>query len=60
MCDTMIASKKVTKCGYHIFGENFPAATLMVLPVGGFLTLGFVIAFINYIRNKWSCYYIFC
>lgn len=41
-----------TFCGYHIFGENFPAATLMVLPVGGFLTLGFVIAFINYIRNK--------
>ncbi|MBR5479059.1 MAG: electron transport complex subunit E [Clostridia bacterium] len=41
-----------TFCGYHILGENFPAATLMVLPVGGFLTLGFVIAFINYIRNK--------
>ena len=22
MCDTMIASKLVTKCGYHIFGKN--------------------------------------
>lgn len=41
-----------TFCGFPILGENFPAATLMVLPVGGFLTLGFVIAFINYIRNK--------
>ena len=22
MCDSMIASKKVTRCGYHIFGKN--------------------------------------
>jgi len=41
-----------TFCGIKILGESFPPATLMVLPVGGFLTLGFVIAFINYIRNK--------
>ena len=41
-----------TFCGIKILGENVPAATLMVLPVGGFLTLGFVIALINHIRNK--------
>ena len=36
--------------GFHLFGENFPAATLMVLPVGGFLTLGLVIAAIQKLR----------
>ena len=41
-----------TFCGIHIFGENFPAATLIALPMGGFLTLGCVIALINYIRAK--------
>ena len=40
-----------TFCGITLC-ESFQPATLMVLPVGGFLTLGFVIAFINYIRNK--------
>ena len=38
--------------GFHIFGANFPAATLIALPVGGFITLGFVIAAINHIRAK--------
>lgn len=41
-----------TFCGFPILGENFPAATIMVLPTGGFLTLGFVIALINHIRAK--------
>lgn len=41
-----------TFLGFPVFGENFPPATLMVLPVGGFLTLGFVIAAINHIRSK--------
>ncbi|MBQ3054980.1 MAG: electron transport complex subunit E [Oscillospiraceae bacterium] len=35
---------------FPLFGENFPAATLMVLPVGGFLTLGLVIAAIQKLR----------
>ncbi len=39
-----------TFLGFHLFGENFPAATLMVLPVGGFLTLGLVIAAIQKLR----------
>lgn len=33
-----------TFLGFHIFGESFPAATIMIMPAGGFLTLGFVIA----------------
>lgn len=41
-----------TFLGFPVFGENFPAATIMVLPAGGFLTLGFVIALINHIRSK--------
>lgn len=40
-----------TFLGFHLFGENFPAATLMVLPVGGFLTLGLVIAAIQKLRT---------
>ena len=36
--------------GFSLFGESFQPATLMVLPVGGFLTLGLVIAAIQKIR----------
>ena len=41
-----------TFLGYPGFGANFPAATIMILPAGGFLTLGVVIAAINHIRAK--------
>ena len=41
-----------TFLGYPVFGANFPAATIMILPAGGFLTLGVVIAAINHIRAK--------
>ena len=34
-----------------LFGENFQPATLMILPVGGFLTLGLVIAAIQKIQQ---------
>lgn len=40
-----------TFLGFHILGKNFPAATLMIMPVGGFLTLGFVIAAIQKITS---------
>lgn len=36
-----------TFLGFHILGKSFPAATLMIMPAGGFLTLGFVIAAIQ-------------
>ncbi len=39
-----------TFLGFSLFGEAFQPATLMVLPVGGFLTLGLVIAAIQKIR----------
>lgn len=35
-----------------LFGENFMPATLMILPPGGFLTLGCVIAFIQWITSR--------
>ena len=38
--------------GIRLFGESFQPATIMVLPVGGFLTLGCVIAAIQFIRMK--------
>ncbi len=40
-----------TFLGFHILGKSFPAATLMIMPVGGFLTLGFVIAAIQKITS---------
>ena len=40
-----------TFLGFHVLGKNFPAATLMIMPVGGFLTLGFVIAAIQKITD---------
>ncbi len=41
-----------TILGYSLFGESFQPATMMVLPFGGFLTLGFVIALIQFITDK--------
>lgn len=40
-----------TFLGFHLFGENFPAATIITMPAGGFLTLGFVIAAIAKISS---------
>lgn len=41
-----------TLYGFQVFGPNFPPAVIMILPTGGFLTLGFVIAAINKIRSR--------
>ena len=38
--------------GYNIFGENFCSMNIMIMAPGGFLTLGIVIAVIQYIRIK--------
>ena len=40
-----------TASGFQVFPESF-AALGMILPVGGFLTLGFIIAGFQYILNK--------
>jgi electron transport complex protein RnfE len=40
--------------GFHIFGEGFQPATMIVLPFGGFLTLGIVIAGVQFIVSKTS------
>ncbi|MBQ2945885.1 MAG: electron transport complex subunit RsxE [Clostridia bacterium] len=41
-----------TILGFHIFGESFQPATMMLLPFGGFLTLGFVIALVQFVTDK--------
>lgn len=41
-----------TLMGYPLFGENFQPAILMILPAGGFLTLGFVIALFQKLLKK--------
>lgn len=38
--------------GYMIFGESFKPALMMILPPGGFLTLGLVLAYYNYLQLK--------
>lgn len=38
--------------GIPLFGDNFCGATVMILPPGGFLTLGIVIAVINIIKLR--------
>ena len=38
--------------GYTLFGEGFPNMNIMIMAPGGFLTLGMVIAVIQYIRIK--------
>lgn len=38
--------------GYLIFGESFKPALMMILPPGGFLTLGLVLAGYNYLQLK--------
>ncbi|MDL2274222.1 electron transport complex subunit RsxE [Oscillospiraceae bacterium OttesenSCG-928-G22] len=41
-----------TFLGFPLFGQNFPAATLLVMPVGGFLTLGCLIALMQKITSS--------
>ncbi len=41
-------------CGIPLFGEGFQGATIMILPPGGFLTLGVIIAIVGIIRKKVS------
>ncbi|MBQ7015125.1 MAG: electron transport complex subunit E [Clostridia bacterium] len=41
-----------TLLGYNIMGENFSPALLIILPAGGFLVLGFLIALVQYIMQK--------
>ncbi len=38
--------------GYNLFGEGFQSMNIMIMAPGGFLTLGIVIAVIQYIRIK--------
>lgn len=35
-----------------LFGENFQPATLIIMPAGGFLVLGFIIATVQYFQAK--------
>ena len=41
-----------TLMGYPLFGDSFQPAILMILPAGGFLTLGFVIALFQKLLKK--------
>jgi len=41
-----------TLLGYSLFGAGFQPALMMILPAGGFLTLGFLIALMQYITAK--------
>ena len=41
-----------TILGYNIMGEAFSPALIIILPAGGFLVLGFLIALVQYIMQK--------
>ena len=41
-----------TFLGFQVFGENYPAAVVFILPAGAFLTLGCVIAAVQTLKNK--------
>ncbi len=41
-----------TILGANIIGENFSPALIIILPAGGFLVLGFLIALVQYIMSK--------
>lgn len=41
-----------TFLGMSVFGKGFEPAVMMVLPPGGFLTLGFLIAVVNVINKR--------
>jgi electron transport complex protein RnfE len=38
--------------GYSLFGPNFEPWVIMVLPAGGFLTLGFILLAMGYIEQR--------
>lgn len=40
-----------TFCGHPVFGEKYSPAVIFVLPAGAFLTLGFIIAVVQKLRN---------
>lgn len=39
-------------CGIRLFPASYQPALMFILPAGGFLTLGFLIAFVQYLNNK--------
>ena len=39
-------------CGLDLFGPNFEPWVIMILPPGGFLTLGLILLFFNWIKVK--------
>ena len=41
-----------TFLGYSVFGPNFEPWIIMILPPGGFLTLGFVLLFFNWLEKR--------
>ncbi|MBQ2720461.1 MAG: electron transport complex subunit E [Clostridia bacterium] len=41
-----------TLFGFNILGENFSPALIIILPAGGFLVLGFLIALVQFIMAK--------
>lgn len=41
-----------TLFGVNILGENFSPALIIILPAGGFLVLGFLIALVQFIMSK--------
>ncbi len=41
-----------TILGYALFSQNFKPAIIMILPPGGFLTLGLILGLINMIKYK--------
>lgn len=41
-----------TVFGFNILGASYQPALIMILPPGAFLTLGFLLAFINYTKSR--------
>lgn len=41
-----------TFCGYPVFGEGYSPAVIFILPAGAFLTLGFILAVVQKLRNS--------
>ncbi|MEA3291822.1 MAG: Rnf-Nqr domain containing protein, partial [Pseudomonadota bacterium] len=38
--------------GIQLFGENFEPWVIMILPPGGFLTLGLLLLFFNWLKER--------
>ena len=41
-----------TLLGFQLFGDGFQPAMMVILPPGGFITLGCLIALVQYVMNK--------